>query len=91
MAIQWGSGKAIYAWRLADWVEEVQDISRKNDASFLIILREPKARANRLAREGVSRSSFSFDASLVLVCFVSLACFRAVFFVFLLHFVPLVK
>lgn len=58
LAIQWGSGKAIYLWRLADWVEEVQDISRKKDASFLIILREPRAMADRLAREGVSRSSF---------------------------------
>lgn len=27
LAIQWGSGKSCYPWRLVDCVEEVQDIS----------------------------------------------------------------
>ena len=38
-AIQWGSGKAIQPWRLADWVEEVQDISRQAEAFFIHIHR----------------------------------------------------
>eukprot|EP00268_Persea_americana_P013257 TRINITY_DN15784_c0_g1_i2.p1 TRINITY_DN15784_c0_g1~~TRINITY_DN15784_c0_g1_i2.p1 ORF type:complete len:105 (-),score=25.66 TRINITY_DN15784_c0_g1_i2:76-390(-) len=33
-AIQWASGKATYPWRIADWAEEVQDLSRKTGASF---------------------------------------------------------
>ena len=30
-AIQWGLGNTSYPWKLADWVEEVQDISSQLD------------------------------------------------------------
>ena len=42
-------------------MEEVQDISRRLGASFHHILREANAVADSLAREGVFRSSVSFD------------------------------
>ena len=58
--IQWAFGKAIYPWRITDWVEEVQDISKKIGASFRHILREANSMADGLSREGLSRSSIIF-------------------------------
>ena len=58
--IQWASGKVIYPWRIAHWVEEVQGISKKIGASFRHILREANSMADGLAREGLSRSSIVF-------------------------------
>eukprot|EP00268_Persea_americana_P031770 TRINITY_DN3105_c0_g1_i5.p1 TRINITY_DN3105_c0_g1~~TRINITY_DN3105_c0_g1_i5.p1 ORF type:complete len:110 (-),score=14.17 TRINITY_DN3105_c0_g1_i5:303-632(-) len=58
--IQWTSGKAIYPWRIADWVEEVQDFSKKIGACFRHILREVYSMADGLAMEGLSRSSIIF-------------------------------
>ena len=58
--IQWASGKASYPWRIADWVEEVQDIAKKIGVSFCHILREANSKADGLAREGLSRSSIIF-------------------------------
>ena len=58
---QWTSGKAVYPWRTVDWVEEVQDISKKMGASFHHILREANSMADGLEREGVSRPSIVFD------------------------------
>ena len=60
-SIQWGSGKAIHPWRLADWVEEVQDISSLLGASFHHVLREANNMVDGLAREGVFRTSISLD------------------------------
>lgn len=37
-AIQWGSGKASYPWRLADWAEEVQYISSWLNCKFIHVL-----------------------------------------------------
>ena len=60
-SFQWASGKAIYPWRIADQVEDVQDISKKMGASFRHILWEANSMADVLAREGISRSSIMFD------------------------------
>ena len=60
-AIQWGLGKAIHPWRIADWVEEVQDISSHLGASFQHVLREDNSMADGLAREGVFHSCISFN------------------------------
>eukprot|EP00268_Persea_americana_P065083 TRINITY_DN8639_c3_g1_i2.p1 TRINITY_DN8639_c3_g1~~TRINITY_DN8639_c3_g1_i2.p1 ORF type:complete len:108 (+),score=32.29 TRINITY_DN8639_c3_g1_i2:64-387(+) len=59
--IQWGSWRDIHPWRLVDWVEEVQDLSRHMNAYFHHILRQANALADGLAREGVFRSFVSFD------------------------------
>ena len=55
------SEKANYLWWIADWVEEVQDISKKMGASLSHILREANSMADGLAREGISLSSIMFD------------------------------
>ena len=60
-SIQWGSGKATHPWGLADLVEEVQDISSLLGASFLHTLRKTNTMADGLARDGVFRTSISFD------------------------------
>ena len=44
LAIQWGSRKTLCPWRLANWVEEVQDISFQLEGSFHHILREVNER-----------------------------------------------
>ena len=50
--IKWCSGSSSYPWRLADWVEEVQDISKRLGATFNhIILRGANAVADSLARD----------------------------------------
>ena len=59
-SIQWGFGKAIHPWRLADWVEEVQDISSLLGASFHLVLREANTMVDSLAREGIFHTSISF-------------------------------
>ena len=59
-AIQWGSGAAFIPQRLLDWVEEVQDISRRLGASFRCIFREANVMANAFAKEGVFRTSIFF-------------------------------
>ena len=51
-----------HLWRLANWVEEVQDISKRWGASFHHIVREANVVADSLAREGGFRSSIYFDA-----------------------------
>ena len=48
-------------FRLAGWVEEVQDISRKLGSIFNNIVREANVLADDLAREGAFHSSISFD------------------------------
>ena len=58
--IQWASSKASYPWRIAAWVEEVQDSSKKIGASFCHILWEANSMADGLARVGLSRSSIIF-------------------------------
>ena len=60
-AIQWGFGKSSFPWRLADWVEEIQDILRQLGAPFSHVLREAYAITNALAKEGGLRSSISLD------------------------------
>ena len=60
-AIQWGSGKTMYPWRLTDWVEEVLDISSQLQASFLHILREANVIADGFAKEGLTRETIFFD------------------------------
>ena len=59
-AIQWCSGSSSYPWRLVDWVEEVQDISRRLRATFNHILRGANIVADSLAR-GVFSFTLSFD------------------------------
>lgn len=51
-AVQWGSGKSKYQWRLLEWVEEVYQISAQLHCSFYHILREANDIADFLAREG---------------------------------------
>lgn len=58
-AIQWGSGKSSYPWRLVDWMEEVQDISHQ-DAQLHHILREANVTTDSLAKEGVLHTFLSF-------------------------------
>lgn len=60
-AIQWGSVKSPYPWRLVDLVEEVQDISSQLGASFKHFLREANDMADGLAREGVLPLNIYFD------------------------------
>ena len=59
--IQWGSRKTSYPWRLADWMEEVKDISFQLDVSFHHIFRKANEMAAGLAKVGVSLDSISFD------------------------------
>ena len=59
--IQWCSGKSFFPWRLADWVEEVQDISIHLGTCFNHILRGANVMADALAKEGVFLSSLNFD------------------------------
>lgn len=54
-------GRLFHPWRLADWVEEVKDISRQIEASFIHIHREANDLMDGLAREGVFHSSIYFD------------------------------
>lgn len=53
-AIQWGFGAATCPWRLADWMEEIQNISRQWRCTFSHVLRKANGVVNGLAREGVS-------------------------------------
>ena len=47
-AIQWGSGETSIPWRLLDWMEEVQDISRCLSAFFHHILPEANVMVDAL-------------------------------------------
>lgn len=49
-AIQWGSDKASYPWRLVDWVKEVWHISTKMNCKFSHVPRGVNVDANVLAR-----------------------------------------
>ena len=60
-AIQWGLGKTMYPWRLAEWVEEVLDISNQLHASFHHILSEANVIADGRAKEGLTRETIFFD------------------------------
>lgn len=51
-AIQWGSGRSKWPWRLADWVEEIHYISSHLNCTFHHILGEANKTADLLAREG---------------------------------------
>ncbi|RWR95161.1 hypothetical protein CKAN_02449000 [Cinnamomum micranthum f. kanehirae] len=44
----WAYGKAVYPWQIVDWVEEVQDISKKMGAYLHHILREANSMADGL-------------------------------------------
>ena len=59
-AIEWGSGKTMYPWSLADWVEKVLNITNQLHASFHHILREANAIAGGFAKEGLSRDTIFF-------------------------------
>ena len=59
--IQWGLGKSSHRWRIANWVEEVHDISQKLDVQFRHIQRKANVMADCLPGEGVFRTSLSFD------------------------------
>ena len=59
--IQWSLGNCSYPWRLADVVEEVQDILSHLDAVLYHVLRKANGSADILAKEGVLRPSLSFD------------------------------
>ena len=50
----------MYPWRLADWVEEVLDISNRLHASFHHILREANVIADGFTKEGLTRVSIFF-------------------------------
>lgn len=60
-AIQWCLGKSPFPWRLADLVEEVQDILSQLRASFNHILCEANNMADGLAWEGVFWLHILFD------------------------------
>ena len=60
-AIQWGSGKSPLPWRLADLVQEVQDISTQLGASFIHIPHEANDMVDILAWKGVLWLNISFD------------------------------
>ena len=60
-AIQCSLGNRSYPWRLADVVEEVQDILSQLDAVLHHVLREANVSTDNLTKEGVLRSSLSFD------------------------------
>lgn len=49
---QWGSGKFRCPWKIADWVEEIHQISFQLDVSFYHILREANDIADHLTGEG---------------------------------------
>lgn len=53
-AIQWGQGKTQCLQRLADWVEEVHQISKQPHCTFQYVLREANDVAEGLKREGAS-------------------------------------
>ena len=59
--IQWSLGNCSYPWTLADMVEEVQDIVSQLDAALHHVLREANVSTDNPAKEGVLRSSLSFD------------------------------
>lgn len=55
-----GLWEAIHPWWIADWVEEVQDISRNMGTFFLHILREANSVTDSLSGEGVFCPSIIF-------------------------------
>ena len=60
-AIQWSSKKSSFPWRLAELVEEIQDISSQVGVVSHHFLHEPNVVADGLTKEGVFRSSITFD------------------------------
>ena len=50
----------MYPWRLAEWVEEVLDISNQLQPSFHHILREVNAIADGFAKEELSQDTILF-------------------------------
>ena len=48
-----GAKKDLFPWHLADWVEEVQDISSLLEATFHPVLREANSEVHKLAKEVV--------------------------------------
>ena len=65
-AIQWSLGNCSYPWRLADAVEEVQEILSQLDAVLYHVLCEANVSTDNLSKEAVLRSSLSFDVQCVL-------------------------
>lgn len=60
-AIQWSPKKPSFPWRLADLIEEIQDISSQVGVASHHFLREPNVVVDGLTKEGVFRSSITFD------------------------------
>lgn len=60
-ATRWLSGRCEAPWALANVVEEVKDISKDCDISFVHVKRSANAKVDILAKEGVEHHDLKID------------------------------